>query len=101
MIAMESQYINPKFPLWVHVIRYNTGVVVSQLVVDREGNARFKFKIIDLNFFHVNFLILLLIFYAFLFLNGWPKDSLGNTFYNQHKTTRSKPYNRLQGQTAR
>jgi hypothetical protein len=56
MIAMESQYINPKFPLWVHVIRYSTGVVVSQLV-DREGNARFIFKIIDLNFFnlHVNF----------------------------------------------
>jgi uncharacterized protein YpmS len=51
MIAMDRQYINPKFPLWVHVIRYNTGVVVSQLVVDREGNARFKFKIIDLKFF--------------------------------------------------
>jgi hypothetical protein len=49
MIAMDRQYINPKFPLWAHVIRYTPGVVVS--LVDREGNARFKFKIIDLKFF--------------------------------------------------
>ena len=33
----ENQYTNPKYPLWIHVTRYNVGGESS-----RGGNSRFK-----------------------------------------------------------